>query len=284
MMSKNPYKLFGIIGCPIKHTLSPYMHNAAFNKLKIKAAYLPIFVKRDKLKQAISSLKKNGISGFNVTIPFKSECMKYLDKIEPAAGAIGAVNTVAVKRNKLIGYNTDYQGFLRSLKQELKFKAKGKDIFILGAGGAAKAVSFGLAQEGCSNIYIYDILQAKATQTAKTIRRFFPKCKAAACAKEDIKKYIGTCKLLINCTPLGMEKRDKLPVDTKLLHKGLKIYDIVYTPLRTKLIEQAKKKHIKATGGIGMLLYQGVAAFEIWTKKKAPVSLMKKELLKALKK
>ncbi|NQT95530.1 MAG: shikimate dehydrogenase [Candidatus Omnitrophica bacterium] len=277
------YKLFGIIGFPIKHTLSPYMHNAAFNKLKIAAAYLPFEVKKAKLKEAISSLKENGLSGFNVTIPFKSACMKYLDKIEPTSKAIGAVNTVIVKGKKLIGYNTDYTGFIRSLKEELKFKPKGKTIFIVGAGGAARAACFGLAKEGAKKIYAYDIIKPKAKELVKGAKRVFRNCDIDVCSKKDVKDAICDSDLLVNCTPLGMGKSDPLPIDIKFLHKGIKVYDVVYTPLETKLIKLSKQKGIKACGGAGMLLYQGVVAFELWTKKKAPVTLMRKALLDNLK-
>lgn len=279
MARRISYKLFGIIGCPVEHSLSPYMHNAAFNRLKITAAYLPFSVKKNKLKEAISSLRENGISGFNVTIPFKSECIKYLDKVEPIAKMIGAVNTVVVRKGKFIGYNTDYLGFIRSLKEELGFNPKEKSIFILGAGGVSKAVAFGLAREGSREIYIYDIVQSKAKLLAQNIRRYFSNCKVVSCTKKEVPKHIKDCQLLVNCTPLGMSKNDPLPIDARLLHKRLKVYDIVYVPLKTSLINVARQKGIKAVGGLGMLLYQGTCAFQLWTKKRAPISLMRKELL-----
>ena len=259
------------------------MHNAAFNSLKIKAAYLPFSVKRSKLKEAISSLRESGISGFNVTIPFKSECIRYLDRVEPMARMIGAINTVVVRNNKFIGYNTDCAGFIRSLKEELSLKPRGKNIFILGAGGASKAVAFGLAREGAGEIYIYDIIQAKAKSLTRNIRRYFKKCKVISCDKSRMQKEIKNCQLLVNCTPLGMGKNDPLPIAGRLLHKRLNVYDIVYAPLKTELVKIAKRRGVKAVGGVGMLLYQGVCAFQLWTKRKAPISLMRKELLANLK-
>lgn len=275
-------KLFGIIGNPIRHSLSPYMHNAAFSRLKLKAVYLPFEVKRNRLRQALSFLKKNGVSGFNITIPFKSDCIRYLDGIDPIAKKIGAVNTVILRRGRLIGYNTDYAGFIKSLKEELSFNPKGKSAFILGAGGASRAVCFGLVREGIRSIYIYDIAGSKAKELAEAINRFSNRRKAKNCTGKDMGTCIKECQLLVNCTPLGMGKRDPLPVDPRLLHSGLSVYDLVYTPLETRLIKAAKKKRIKAVGGLGMLLYQGAAAFELWMRKTPPLSLMRKALLEKL--
>lgn len=283
MVKSFSHKLYGLIGNPVAHSLSPNMHNTAFGRLNIDAVYLPFLVKKTKLKEAISSLKETGVSGFNVTIPFKSECMQYLDKIDLLAEMIGAVNTVSVKGRSLIGTNTDYAGFLRSLKEDLLFNPGDKNIFILGAGGGARAVAFALASSGCGKISIYDLVSPRANDLASAVRKKFSKLKAEACMLKEIPDLIKDCQLLINCTPLGMKREDPLPIDVNLLHKGLKVYDIIYTPLKTKLIKAAERKSIRAAGGIGMLLYQGVLAFELWTRRKAPVLLMKKELLNSLK-
>jgi len=281
-MGKRSPKLFGIIGNPIKHTLSPYMHNAAFCKLKIKAAYLAFEVKKNRLKEAIASLKENGISGFNITIPFKSNSMCYLDSIDPMAKRIGAVNTVVLKKGKLIGYNTDCAGFIKSLRKDLRFNPKGKSVFILGAGGAAKAVAFGLASEGAASIYVYDIVSSKSRELARALRRSAGDCRIKSCAKRDIGTSIKDCGLLVNCTPLGMRKKDPLPIDPKLIHSGLCLYDLIYTPLETRLVKIAKKKRIRSVNGLGMLLYQGAAAFKLWMRKSPPVSLMHKALIERL--
>lgn len=282
-MRRTPIKLYGIIGFPIEHSLSPFMHNAAFARLKIDAVYLPFSVPKNRLKEAISALKRNGIAGFNITVPFKSESIRYLDGIEPTAKMIGAVNTVVAKNGKLIGYNTDCAGFIRSLKEELHFRPEGKGAFILGAGGAARAVCFGLAEEKAAALYIYDVITAKAKALAGNIRSHFPECGARAVSKRQIARCLKDCRLLVNCTPLGMKGRGPLPIDVRLLHRGLKVYDIVYTPVKTKLVKVARRKGISAVGGVGMLLYQGAEAFRLWTKRRPPLALMKKELLNNLK-
>ena len=283
MSKRFSHKLYGLIGNPVEHSLSPYMHNAAFSRLNIDAAYLPFLVEKGKLRQAISALKRTGISGFNVTVPFKSECIKYLDRIDPVAKAIGAVNTVVNKDRKLIGYNTDCTGFLRSVKEDLSFSPKGRDIFLLGAGGAARAVAFGLAKSNAKTIMIYDIMPLKVNALITDVKKSFPAVDIIASGFKDMPRLIQGCRLLVNCTPVGMRSKDPLPIEAKLLHKGLKVYDIVYTPLKTRLVKTAEGKSIKAVNGINMLLYQGVLAFELWTGRKAPVSLMRKELMDNLK-
>ncbi|UCH12369.1 MAG: shikimate dehydrogenase [Candidatus Omnitrophota bacterium] len=271
-MVKDRLKIFALIGYPVGHTLSPYMHNAAFSKLKIKALYIPLSVEPKRLRQTIKILKDANIGGFNVTIPFKSICMRYLDRVDKLASMIGAVNTVVVKGKRLIGYNTDATGFLKSLKEDLKFTPKNKSVLLIGAGGAARAVAFALAKEGAKKIFITDIVKTKAVSLAKNIRKYFPKCKIKSTTNYDID-------LLVNATPLGMKKSDPLLVNPKLLHNRLSIYDIVYNPSPTKFVKTAKKRKIKAVNGLGMLLYQGAEAFKLWTGRRAPVAVMRKTLL-----
>lgn len=269
---KDRLKIFALIGYPVGHTLSPYMHNTAFSKLKIKALYIPLSVEPKRLRQTIKILKDADIGGFNVTIPFKSICMRYLDRVDKLASMIGAVNTVVVKGKRLIGYNTDATGFIKSLKEDLKFTPKNKSALLIGAGGAARAVAFALAKEGAKEIFITDIVKTKAVSLAKNIRKYFPKCKIKSTTNYDID-------LLVNATPLGMKKSDPLPVNPKLLHNRLLIYDVVYNPSPTKLVKTAKKRKIKAVNGLGMLLYQGAEAFQLWTGRRAPIAVMRKALL-----
>lgn len=282
MVKRFSHKLYGLVGNPVAHSLSPNMHNAAFKKLNINAVYLPFPVKKGKLKHALSFLRETGVAGFNVTIPFKSECMRYLDKIDPLAKKIGAVNTVLAQKKSLIGKNTDYSGFLRSLSIDLRFNPKDKSIFLIGAGGVSRAVAFALAGKGCKDIFIYDIASEKASSLSGAVNRAFKRVRVSSCGKKDIPAVIRNCRLLVNCTPLGMKKGDPLPIEASLLHKGLKVYDVIYRPSQTKLLKECEKRSIKSAGGTGMLLYQGVMAFELWTGRKAPVALMKKELLGGL--
>jgi len=270
-------KLFALIGYPLGHTLSPYMHNAGFLKKKIKGLYIPLEVDAKDLKNTVSSLRKSIVCGFNVTIPHKTACMKHLDKIDKLALMIGAVNTVVKKNKKFIGYNTDASGFLKSLKTDLKFLPKNKKCLVIGAGGAGKAAAFALAKDGAKEIYITDIDNPRVNSLVKNIKKHFPKCKveSEACS---LKSEVCNIDLVVNATPLGMKEKDPLPIDVKLLAKTTAVYDVVYNPSPTKLVKQAKKRKIKAVNGLGMLLYQGVLAFELWTQKRAPVEVMKKAL------
>jgi shikimate dehydrogenase len=279
MPKRFSHKLYGLIGNPVEHSLSVHMHNRAFAKTKIDASYLPILVDKKKLKQAISGLKSIGISGFNVTVPFKSECMKYLDEIDPLAKAIEAVNTVVSRRGRFIGYNTDCPGFLKSLSMDLGFNPQGKNIFLLGAGGASRAIAFGLAKSSAKKIIIHDVVFSKAKYLAGAISKNFPGIEVVYTSIKGMPIFLKDCQLLVNCTPIGMKANDPLPIKANILHDSLKVYDIVYAPTPTRLVEYASSKSIKSTNGINMLLYQGVLAFELWTGKKAPVALMRKELM-----
>jgi shikimate dehydrogenase len=209
--------------------------------------------------------------------------MRYLDRIDPLAASIGAVNTVINKRGSLIGYNTDCSGFIRSLKEDINFGPKDCSAFLAGSGGVARSVAFGLAKSGAKRIIVCDIIKEKAMLLVKDIRKIFPAVDIVFSGQKDAGFFIKTCHLFVNCTPLGMNSRDPLPVDPGSLHKRLKVYDVVYTPLRTRLLRLCHARSIRSSSGINMLLYQGVLAFELWTGQKAPVALMKKELLGRLK-
>jgi len=205
-----------------------------------------------------------------------------LDKLTKEAKLIGAVNTIVNKNNKLIGYNTDGIGFLKALKEDLGITAKGKKVFLIGAGGAAKAVATTLAAGGAESICVVDKVRKKANKLSKELKKNFSKCKVKV-VSGNWKRYIENSNLLINATPIGMKKKDALLVKPEYLHKGLKVYDLVYNVPKTKLVEAATKCGLKASCGLSMLLYQGVEAFKLWTGKRAPVSIMRKTLLRGLK-
>lgn len=274
---KTTPKIYGLIGYPIKHSLSPAMHNAAFKKLKINALYMLFEKTREEFPAAIRQLKAMGVSGFNVTVPYKEEIIPYLDGLDPLARRIGAVNTVLNQKGRFIGYNTDALGFIASLKEDLDFVSKGKNIFIIGAGGAARAIGFALAKEKAKSVVFYDILLDKAQGLAKDIQGIFPDCLVSGQARPT-----PAIDLLVNASNCGMKPGDPLPIDPKILPDGVRIYDIIYNPSPTRLVKEAARRKIKAVNGLGMLLGQGVAAFEIWTKQKAPLAIMRGALRKAV--
>jgi shikimate dehydrogenase len=273
-------KLYGLVGFPIKHSLSPRMHNAAFSKLKIKAKYKLFELKPEQLRGFLGSLKKKNICGFNVTYPYKEEILEFLNSKSLGVKEIGAANTVVVDHSgKLKGFNTDYLGFSAHLKE---LKVKPKRVAIIGAGGAAKAVCFALAKMKISELCIYDIDKFKSLSLFKNLNSNFPEIKFDVATRlEDL--ALSSKDLLINATPIGMRPDDPCLVGVQDLHPGLFIYDLIYSPPETKLISLAKKHNLNYANGLGMLLYQGVFAFKHFNGRIPPVNIMKEALLKGVK-
>ncbi len=276
--------IYGVIGWPVKHTLSPYMHNAAFKRAGIDAEYLAFEVHPDNLKAFIGRIFKARIKGLNVTVPHKERCMAFLDSIDPLARSIGAVNTIVIKGSKLCGYNTDSYGFAVAIKKDLGFEIKGKSVFVLGSGGASRAVSFSLAANGARQIILTDLFLDKVMTLAENLRKFYPACTVDIIEQKRIyrKEDLEGVDLLVNATPVGLKKSDPLLFDKGIFRKGLAVYDLVYNPVKTRLVEAAKKSGLRASGGLAMLLYQGARSFELWTGKKAPIGVMRRALKKAL--
>ncbi|MFA5092577.1 MAG: shikimate dehydrogenase [Candidatus Omnitrophota bacterium] len=272
-------KLYGLVGFPIKHSLSPCMHNAAFGKLKIKAKYQLFELEPEKLGIFLVSLKKKNIAGFNVTYPYKEKILDFLNSQSSGVKEIGAANTVVVdSKGKLKGFNTDYLGFSAHLKE---LKVKPKRVAVIGAGGAAKAVCFALAKLKVKEICIYDIDKFKSLALFKRLNSHFEQTKFnVAMRVEDLN--ITDKDLLVNASPVGMRPTDPCLVQAKDLHKDLFVYDLIYSPLETKLILLAKENKLNYANGLGMLLYQGVFAFQHFSNKVAPVNLMKDCLYRAV--
>lgn len=272
-------KICGLIGYPVKHSLSPAMHNAAFGSLGINAEYKLFEIKPDELDGFFHALLMQNLFGLNVTIPYKEKVIPFLKHISAEAKLIGAVNTIKISGNKAEGFNTDGEGFLRHL-EESGFNPKGKIISIIGAGGAAKAVSVYLSKAKPMAITIYDTDMPKAAYLIGYLEANFKNIKFKQ-ADFVSGLNVGFVDLLINATPIGMTDRDSCLVGENLMHKDLFVYDLIYNPAETKLLKAAKNAGAKTANGLGMLLYQGAAAFEIWTGKKAPVEVMRKALKEA---
>lgn len=275
-------QIYGLIGYPVKHSLSAAMHKAAFKHLGIDAEYRLFEVRPEDLRSFFICLEKENISGLNVTIPHKEKVIPFLNSISQEAELIGAVNTVEISGVKLSGFNTDGKGFLRDIGESLGFNPQGKQIAILGAGGAARAVSVYLAKSNPTALSIYDPDAEKLNLLIRHLEKNFKRVKFHAATSVSGLGIKGR-DLLVNASPIGMKEGDPPALDKKLLHKGLYVYDLVYNR-ETQLLRDAKIKCAGACGGLGMFLYQGVLAFEIWTKKDAPVALMRRALEEALKK
>jgi len=280
-------KIFGVFGDPVKHSLSPFMHNAAFRSLKLNCIYLPFWVKKSSLGNALKCVAALDICGVNLTIPHKAEAVKYLDELDEEAKLIGAVNTIKVENGKLKGYNTDGRGIIRALREDCKFNPKGRDILIIGAGGSARAVAIHLALNKARRIVIANRTRQRAKEIVRDII-LHTGCNAIDIPLKEsaITGEAGKIHLLINTTSIGMNPKDSRLVKEKFFKKASNlqlVYDLVYEPSRTQLLKDAKRWRIKAFNGMGMLLYQGALSFEIWTGKKAPLQIMKRALYKAAK-
>jgi len=282
--NKKPLKILGVIGNPVSHSLSPLMQNAALAKLKLPYLYKAFELTQKELKKFTTTLIQENIIGFNVTIPHKENITRYLDQLTPEAKLMGAVNTVYRRGNRLVGDNTDGRGYLNSLLKEARFNPKKEVIVILGAGGAAKGISLALAREKPRELIIVNRTLTKAQSLKKQIQIHNKKLVVSAVSLEDMQIINwSTVSLLVNTTSVGLKTKGTFLIPFKKCNKKLIVSDIVYAPALTPFLRRAKKNGLKIHYGWGMLLYQGALAFELFTGKKAPINLMKKVLLEALK-
>ena len=271
----------GVIGDPIEHTMSPVMHNAAFNHLGLDYIYVPFRVKKEELGQAIAGMRSLNIRGLNVTIPHKVETIPFLDKIDPLAEKIGAVNTVVNDGGVLTGYNTDATGFLQALLEE-GIEPESKNTVVLGAGGASRGISFILAEKG-ARLAILNRNPDRAEELAQRISQASEKeVKALKLDEESLSAVLEKAEILVNTTSVGMSPDiDGTPVPARLLKPGLAVFDIVYNPLQTRLLREAEQAGAQTISGIEMLAWQGAQAFEKWTGQKPPLDLMRREAIEA---
>lgn len=278
-------KTLGIFGHPISHTLSPVMHNAVIKALGLDMAYLPFEVKPPNLKEAINGIKSLGIIGVNITIPHKESVIRFLDDISEEARLVGAVNTIVNKDRKLVGYNTDGSGYMASLKEELGFNPKSKRIIIIGAGGAARGILAALATQKPKSITVANRTLSRAVSLIKAFKGKFRDTRFEAINLDDnmLKMSFNSVDLLINTTSVGMKQGKALKIPLETLPKIAIVSDIIYNPLETLLLKKAKKIGLTTHGGLGMLVHQGARSFKLWTGMDAPMNVMRKAALKALK-
>jgi len=262
-------QLYGIIGNPVWHSLSPIIHNGAFRRMGLNAVYLAFEVKN--LKETMDGIRGLGIRGVSVTLPFKTQVIPLLDEVEGLTGRIKAVNTVVNEGGKLIGYNTDGRGAIEALEE--KVDLKGKRVTLLGAGGAARAIGFALKTRDCEVII-----------SNRTIDRGAGLAKELMCIHQPLSSIEGLdVNVIINATSAGMHPCDEeSPLPKKVLKKGMTVMDIVYRPLQTKLLRDAEEIGCLTINGLEMLSHQGAAQLEIWTGKRPSVLQIKNDLRRAL--
>lgn len=272
-------ELCGVLGNPIEHSLSPAIHNAAFQHLGLNYIYLAFRV--EDIQSAIQGIRALGnLRGFSVTIPHKVSSMEYLDEIDPTARHIGAINTIVKTKDTLAGFNTDAAGALQAL-QQAQVDLSDSHVLILGSGGAARAIAFGLALNApIKGLNLLGIDENERKRLAQDLRR-----KTSMTVDEStldpnsLAQAIKHAHLLINCTPVGMDPHpDATPVPRELLNTRLTVMDIVYNPLETRLLREAREAGCITIRGLEMFLHQAMAQFELWTSRPAPVTVMRQVL------
>ncbi|MDI3257357.1 MAG: shikimate dehydrogenase [Kyrpidia sp.] len=263
-----------LIGHPVGHSLSPAMHNRAFEKLGLAWRYSAYEVRPKDLPAAMEGLLALGFRGWNVTIPHKEAACRLVDELSDEAAEIGAVNTVSVQHGRLVGYNTDGWGYVQSLKEETGMAPEGKICALIGAGGAARGIAHALLREG-ADVWVFARRSEQADRLASALRRVGP---GRIDSREwgQLRRRLGDVNLCVNATPIGMTPhRDAMPFDPGWTREDCVISDIVYNPRETRLLRKARELGRATCDGVGMFVFQGAAAFRIWTGLAAPVPAMR---------
>ena len=283
--SRRP-QLAGIIGYPVKHSISPAFQQAALDHLGLDIRYERWETPPDHLGPRLLSIRRAGILGANVTVPHKENALRLMDETEELAGRIGAVNTIVNRNGRLAGYNTDAPGFLRALVQDGGLDPRGKRAFILGAGGAARAVAFALLDEGAAGITICNRTASRAEALAEAVR---PQSSAIP---PEVRVEVapwgtdpGEAELIVNSTTVGLRHgptEEQCPLDPSRIRREVMVCDLVYNPVETPLLAAARKAGARTLGGLPMLVYQGAIALELWTGRQPPIDVMFEAARRAL--
>jgi shikimate dehydrogenase len=281
-------RYIGLIGYPLKHSISPYFHQAALDYYRLDIRYEAWETGPAQLQDRVNDLRKPQNVGANVTVPYKEAVLPLLDEVDDLASSIGAVNTVVKKDDKLVGFNTDAHGFIEALDKEGHFAPEGKRVVILGAGGVARAVGFALVQRKVASLAITDGIFERASALTENLVRYI---KGASPSSKDLEpdvtafqwqslssaKTFNSCDLIVHCTTIGMKhssQEGQSPLSLEVIPKNVLVYDVVYNPWRTPLLRLAQKAGANILGGLPMLVYQGAASFKLWIGREAPVDIM----------
>ena len=265
-----------VIGSPVTHSLSPLLHNAAFNSLGMDWEYLALEITESELDEVLAQMRSGNLVGLSVTMPLKTRVASLVDECTSTAEKLSAVNCVVANEKGLIGHNTDGDGFLNGLIHEAQFDPKGKKVAVIGAGGAARAVIEALARSGAASIMVVNRTPAKAESAADLAGEV-----GAVGTLEDI----SGADLVVNATSIGMkDSQVDIPCSVDLLHSSQLVVDLIYHPLETRWISLAKQKGIDSYNGVSMLLFQAAEAFTLWTGEEAPISIMQEAITQELEK
>jgi len=281
-------RYIGLIGYPIKHSISPYFQQAALDYYQLDIIYELWETKPEMLEPTVVKIKEHKNLGANVTVPYKEAVLPLLDEVDELASLIGAVNTIVKKGDRLLGFNSDAYGFIEVLDKEGHFDPEGKRVVILGAGGAARAVGFALVQKNASSLVIINRTFERAQTLADSLASYSTdsssgletaKTEVAALPWQSLGSHqtFSHCHLIINCTTMGMKhssQEGQSPLSLEVIPRGVLVYDLVYNPWPTPLLKLAQKAGADILGGLPMLVYQGAASFKLWTEREAPVDIM----------
>jgi shikimate dehydrogenase len=279
-------RYIGLIGYPLKHSISPYFQQVALDYHRLDIRYEAWETSSTQLQDRVNSLRKPQNVGANVTVPHKEAVLPLLDEIDDLASSIGAVNTIVKKDDRLLGFNTDAHGFIEALDKEGHFYPEEKRVVILGAGGVARAVGFTLIQRKVASLAITDGIFERARALAENLVRYIkgsssrdlePDVAAFQWQNLSSAKTFDDCDLIVHCTTIGMKdspQEGQSPLSLEVIPKNVLVYDVVYNPWLTPLLELARKAGANILGGLPMLVYQGAASFKLWTGREAPVDMM----------
>ena len=279
-------KHVALLGYPLRHSVSPVFQQAAIDYYQMDITYEPWEVEPANLEAEVSRLRDSSVLGANVTIPHKETVKLFLDNLDSLAQHIGAVNTIVNTNSNLTGHNTDAKGLLDALRRDGNFNPEGKNVILLGAGGVARAAAFALAKAKVNSLTIANRTVDRANQLAASLSAIESVNIQAIPINTDIlAQKMSDCHLIINCTALGMKHspgEGQLPIAADTIPRHALVFDLIYNPLETPLLREAKARGSQVLGGLSMLVYQGAASFELWTGKEAPIDLMLKTAQNAL--
>lgn len=279
--------LYAVLGFPVEHSLSPPMQLAAFASCNLPARYLKISVPVEGLPLAVQSLREKGFQGWNCTLPHKLEMLPLVQKLSDSARQLHAVNTVLLENGQLVGFNTDGDGWVRAIREEFLMDVRDLRVLILGTGGAGQALATQAALEGCERLVLVNRTPEKAESLKKSLEPFFrstrllgsqARLKSIPWDEKSISAELDTIDLVVNCTSSGLKASDPAVLPARILQPHLSVYDTIYRPNPTRLLEAAREAGARTANGLSMLLHQGALAFEIWTGRPAPVEKMRAAL------
>jgi shikimate dehydrogenase len=274
----------GVFGDPVEHSLSPQMQNAALKRCQIDMQYARFHILPNELRDALELIRKLEFLGLNLTIPHKIVAVELMDAADENVKRIGAANVVKVDAGKLHGSNTDGRGFVRAVREEFSVDLRDLRILVLGAGGAARAIALQCAKENCERLVIANGTFEKGQKLADSLRSFFegpkvfgpvPRLQAIPWEEKAFRFQVGNVDLVVNATPIGLNRGDVSPIPTRLLAPHVMVYDTIYSDKRTPLVGAAIEAGARAANGLSMLLHQGALAFEIWFQREAPLEAMR---------